>query len=583
MKLNDFGRSVWRRYLVRGMIVPVISSCAVIYALAGLDYVARLGVAWRLALLVALGAVLAWRLLRLRHQRVPPTDEELYYLASVWGGHRALDKDPGDLELPEDRLAPYPLRTIALCVLLILVPLLFEPGRTAARRLVLLSGEWPKRTQITDVSIPDRVEEGLPITIGFTTHGQIPRVVRLSIDGEPRPLVGSGSERWTYDFIHAPGLVTVSLQAGDDTLSPRLVEILPSPVLVESLMTVTEPDYLGSEQQQVKGLVAQVPQGSDLLIRAKFREAQALRSSRGTHIPDEDGFIEFTLPAVTGDVSFWIDARPHQDLPWRTASTWKIQVVKDRAPTTQMIEPDRPVWLLKQSSLDLRILCRDDHGLKIFSLERDGESVLTRPLTGLEQTITARVSVADLGAQEGDMITLNASARDTAGVWGAAAEVRIHVVDPTTFRVRLLEQQQTLHRDLENLLSFMSRRVDRHTEDRLFDPAAEANSLRDDHSRTRHLAQSWKEYVNDLRVIEGLESSVIANERDRDWLDSDLTRLLEGLIANADDPQLARQKDAVERLESMSRRLSRSQDFHMALRILDEMISRQSRVVEELP
>lgn len=582
MNLKDFGKALWRSYLLSGFIKPLTLIFICFLCFGFIDFLLRLGILWRAMALACMGLVLFLRYRTLRLRAEPPKQEELVQLACRLAGDDALLTPADQLTLPKAQIGTQYRKKAGLLCLALGAVLCVPEGRIGFKRLFFLQGEWNKRTRIVDVDVPEYVEEGSPIKVVFRTEGRVPALVRFSINNVEKKIVRhSKSDRWSYDFFHEPGDITISIEAGDDSVSNLIIKVVPAPRLTSSKIIVTEPVYLGGDETIIEGLTARISQGSKVTLVAAFDSIERVESPEDVRLGAENNWV-LDLGQVTEDTTSTFKGRPHVHLPVSNLATFRLLVNEDIAPQLLRSAPLTAVTTLVTGRVDLKYLITDDHALEKFELLIDGEVYFSKKIDLKTQVLKHTLLLADLDLSKINQLEVHARARDSNKQWGEAPALIIRIVDAATYKLILMEEHQRIHLELEKLLQSMTRRHDRHKAHEKLEREAEMSALRTDTDRIESLTDKMKKYGSRLKEIDDLAKLSEQNDKNQRFLAANTKGLLEDMMRN-NNVSLRRQKGMIDKLAEISKEMAEAEDFHLVIQILDQMIVKERNVIKNIP
>jgi len=583
MNLKSFGDSLWKRYLANGFQWPVVAACLVLAVMAVIDYYFRVDVLWRLTVLLSVVVTLLWRFKKLSQKISPPTEQELYYLACEVNNENTLSVEANSLALPRSLLLPWAWKLYAMMALIFVALLVFDPTRLAVNRVMLLRSEWPQWTTITSVSVSQLVVEGEAIRVQFNTQGRAPKMVNLIIDdedvkGQEQTLSSMGSDLWVYEFFHAPGDLQIKIKAGDDETPFYKVKVLAFPRLVQSNIVYKEPLYLGGNEKIFEGLNAKIPEGSKVSCHFAFRNLFELTSPSDC-VETTSGKWSLDLGQVTQDTTVAIKGRSHQEMPEVELFTFRLKTIYDKRPEIVDLKPSGLSFYLPDAKVRIQFNAKDDYGVSQVEIMSNEETLFRSQES---QEVDFFVDLSDYNLSPGDVLQIFPLATDSKGQKSDEHRVRLQIVDESTFKSYLLEEHQHIHKQLESLISSMDRRIKRQETNSLFKDNIEKGRLRSDNDKTRILVESMQRYSERLQQVKDLEKIAQQNDKDKQYISSTVPVLLERLMSK-EDPQLDSQKRVTEKLKEISVRMAEGQDMHLIIRLIDQIISKQDKVIKKIP
>ena len=379
---------------------------------------------------------------------------------------------------------------VVLLVIAVLSPTMFFTG--AARVLAPWSGaEWPKRTGIADATGADvhALGTALAMRAALTKHGGDPDRADVAVrwrvvdDGE---VIRTRSEAMTWQgrtidspegsgelferLIEPSGdYVEYRFESEDDETAWARVRLVEPPAVVGATATITPPDYVGGEAEQ---LTVDLGPGTD-------ERAIAPVSLAGSRVElavelNKEAVVDDSVRAALGadgaaamDGSTWraswvlgettrlaLDLVDEYEIESTEPAVFRFEARADREASATIIEPANDETVLPGAVVEVVGEARDDVGVRWVTIERlrmgpagdtpsgpggaleaMGEAVEAARVEGGEKdrALLARTSVdlAGLGVSPGEEVHLTAVALDVYAVEGVVRE-------PTRSAVRVL-------------------------------------------------------------------------------------------------------------------------------------------------
>jgi hypothetical protein len=370
---------------------------------------------------------------------------------------------------PEQVLDAQPTRRLAMlalvgCVLGISLAMWQRSAAaTALTRLALPFSDvqWPRMTQLRFLNADlrpleqreQRTAAGEPFALYLENSlGTLPEDVRLLLrlaDGrsEQRSLQTT-SMRDEGGRLRNVGIISLTAHEGpirfravggdDDDMSWLTLDVVPPPTLTSIELTITPPAYTGAAPEKIAGggrieaLVGsrvQIAAQSNTalekaILRREGRPPQPMQLTDGERRLEVAFFIE-----QAGHGWYWFDITDEHGLSPGNPPRYELRGVADRKPTVFIDQPAGDVTLTPDADLPLRIIARDDLGVKtlrlVHSRPEEGPAMFLLPLsTSLptDETVEMVWSLAPLGLQSGDRISFHAEAVDAFDLPNPAGE-----------------------------------------------------------------------------------------------------------------------------------------------------------------
>ena len=575
MNLNAFAKQLWKRFVVQKFQKPFLAAVAFLLFVAAMDYLVSVDVFYRVAALVAVALGLSVAIKKIFQSSDKPNEEEVYQLACQVNGDDTLTADPQSLTLPSSILKPWALKSYLAVVALVVITLSFPAGRMAFQRTILLTG---KRTLIKDLQYPEMVVQGSPIKVSFRTEGRTPSSVILTVNGQDSRMTWSGKERWEYEFFEHPGEVSLRIEAGDDKTEAITIQVLNFPSLIDSEIRIKTPQYLGGDEKIIKGLQAKVPEGSQVALSMQFRDLKEVESPSEFKLTENDTWV-YTVGDVTQDKTIPVRGRSHAGVSSLELASFRLKIKKDKHPLIEDFEPKGQLIFMPDGQLNVKFKAVDDYGVVKVAVFKDKEKLFEYKDT---DEVDRKIDLTPLKLSPGDNFRLIPKATDNFGQTSDSRGVRVQIVDASTFKAYLLEEHQRIYQKIEALISSMGRRVKRYEKQQLFEKSVEKSTLRSDLDKVTSLTDSMRRYGDRLSQLNDFEKLADQNERDMGYISSTVPELFKRLL-RLEDPQLVSQKRILEQLKKISVRMAEGQDMHLIIRLMDQIIEKQNKVIKRIP
>jgi hypothetical protein len=216
---------------------------------------------------------------------------------------------------------------------------------------------------------------------------------------------------------------------GDDEDMPWItLDVVPPPALASITLTITPPAYSAAPPEtmttagQIEALVGSRVQISaqantplkKAFLRREGYQPQSMKLTAGDHQVDVAFVIE-----QAGHGWYWFDIADDHGLSPGHPPRYELRGIADRKPTVFIDQPAADVTLTPDADLPLRIIARDDLGVKalrlVHSRPGEGPTMLSLPLSSslpTDETVEWIWRLAPLGLQSGDRISFHAEAVD---------------------------------------------------------------------------------------------------------------------------------------------------------------------------
>lgn len=272
---------------------------------------------------------------------------------------------------------------------------------------------------------------------------------------------GRSSEAAVISWVAARGPLSFRVTGGDDdTMSFQQVEVVQPPTLESLLVTVTPPKYTGKSAETLPQGVGHVQGllGTEISIRAtsdKPLKAAQLRVADKPGKPlqigeDQLSFtasFKITDPGVTG---YWFELTDLAGFSDPEAPRFELRGIADSVPDVVIEEPVADILLSPDAELPIKILAKDDLGLKsvrISYILNDDPTPILIPLVThddaseplLLSTPAYLWKLADLSLQPGNRIVFRAEAIDS---YDLAQEGHVGRSSPRTISIVTKQEKQ---------------------------------------------------------------------------------------------------------------------------------------------
>jgi hypothetical protein len=304
-----------------------------------------------------------------------------------------------------------------------------ENAVTALERILfpLSAGDWPKRTELRlvdssfepiehNVRTPLRAAQGETFEIFVqNAKGPLPqmlfseqRIGQRSVTSErlrPATLLdeaGRPHEVGVMRLFLAEGPVWFRAVGGDDDRMPFFqLQVVPPPVFDDARMTLIPPSYSGHAHQHLADGVthAETLVGTRVefigQVKKPLRSA-VLRLDKAEQQPialeSKNGQVLTRFEIVeAGLQTYWIELKDRGGFQNREAARFDIRGIADQQPSVYLDRPSTDMNITVNAEIPLRIVAKDDLGLKEIRLQHQlGESADTAGVRLTLQVATDR-------------------------------------------------------------------------------------------------------------------------------------------------------------------------------------------------
>jgi hypothetical protein len=576
VKLEDFQKSLWRRHLLKEFLPLCLRFFLFLPLVMAADWYFRLTFSWRVFFLLIIVFLVVHFLFRILKQNAKPREEEIYVLACESQGLRSFDAIPEDLELGEDLFQPLPWSRIFLLLFFLCLSFAFPQGRLGLKRLFLLSGQWPKKTHIVDLTFPEHVEQGFPVLIEFSLKGLLPKRVRFSVDGQVKTLMGRGAGPWRYDFYHSPGKLHLRLEAGDDSRDFE-VQVHERAGLFDLKARVEAPAYLGGRTRVSEGLNVFFPEGSRVTLLGQAENVMEWENP--SHFRQTARGLEWPLGVLTGDRTLSLKGRSHEAFPFRELALFQLFCQKDRVPEVSFSGKKKILNLFPGALLDLAYQASDDHGLEKVELFQEGVLIKSDEASSLKKEGHMQIR---LNKEAGERVRFSLIAYDNRFQKSAKATLVVNVMDRDIYKARVIEDYRGVRQSVEKLIASLERRASRERKKDLLDAAAERNTLREDLKLTNRIQNQLKKLVKNMKQLDDLQTLKAQTRQDEAFFEDILKPHLSRKLSSSEKIDSST-RDMISPLKEMSRRMARLHNVYAVLRLIDQMIDKEKKVIQAIP
>lgn len=349
------------------------------------------------------------------------------------------------------------------------------------------STQWPKRTRIEFVSLPDRVAKGDSFAVEIEVKGVVPDRIQMEFrfaDGHrPAPTllapVLDTQGRFVGGLEAAMQPFEFRVEAGDADTDWTAVNVVPSPDVAELTVTATPPAYTrlpvvtySVGRGHVDGVV-----GSHVRVVAvanKPIRSGSLLWQSGSSTPGEVDDASATLIAefpVTSTDSYRILLEDSEGMSneSRSPKLYRVRAIEDTAPQVRLEKPQTDGEITTRAQVPIRALIHDDFGIDDVSLlyrvettaqpvdanTWQSESLFAGDEAPKQQIVEYSWDLSPLRLAQGSLVVLKVVARDyrdaPAPNVGESREVRLRVVSDADFLRRVDGEQRLLREELDRL------------------------------------------------------------------------------------------------------------------------------------
>ncbi|MFT5854524.1 MAG: hypothetical protein ACI8XO_001768, partial [Verrucomicrobiales bacterium] len=331
-----------------------------------------------------------------------------------------------------------PLMYAAIVLLLFGISSVFAGSfyRVLAIRMTNPNSElgYPTRTRIDSVTGDLIVRQGDPLELAIqvAADSEVPELAPLEIrhgDGpwESLDVAGDDDARFAYSFRQSGRSFDYRFRAGDTKTKLHAVEVVPSPKIVESTVTLRLPEYTGQEPQQLSSLNFEVLEGAT--VEWEIRTDQSLSNAQlvpdsgdplDMVIDDKDPQLARATMLASKSLAYgfrWTE-REH-GFEYEDSALRSMRVTADEAPLVEILPPKPAENATLGKSLAIRFRASDDYGLGqasiVYSLNGGAEMEhALGDLTGSQEMRDVDWKPVEWisGLKEGDSLIYAISATD---------------------------------------------------------------------------------------------------------------------------------------------------------------------------
>ncbi len=271
-----------------------------------------------------------------------------------------------------------PVCLLMFMAMLLVIGLVPEYFMAYAGRMVLPGIEYPTRTVILKVGLPERVPAGDPVDLRVTASGVLPELGAVEVhaqDGRSArfDLLPVEDEEGEYACRLEPftGEVVITVFLGDDRQGPIRVKPILRPSVKSIRFCIRPPAYTVRNHRnqpviETTGNV-RVIEGSDLklqIIPSKpLRKLKIVLKSGKVALPPmaKTGQDLYSVAfKATSGFAFTLDMLDRDGLAGKDLPTYHVNVIRDRAPVIMINAPRGSADSAPVSRIPLRFAVRDD-------------------------------------------------------------------------------------------------------------------------------------------------------------------------------------------------------------------------------
>ncbi len=547
-------------------------------------------------------------------------------------------------ELPMDAILnrQQARRQAGLCCIVLAIPVLLSVfaqetmGTWFERNILLGEARWGQATHLILLNDDDRdgliqAPRGDDLVIRVKAVGRRPRHLRIDMqfdtgsrEGQLMTAVGSDEFRFTIPRI-SQGLV-LGLRGGDDRVDGVRVALVDRPRVSEAQVRVYPPAYTAEPPYDLrsgKSLIEVLPGSEveiDIVVNKPVAQATLVCDQQdiAPAQPQAAGFSTRFAPQHDATCSFaLLDAN---GLANTVRRQFVVRLVPDAPPVVELNVPGAGEVLTPQAQLQLALQFKDRYGLaEAAVVYRLGDAAaedhrlpaddLNPGATQLATTLALRLP--ELGAEEGQRLTLQGEARDANNISGpgigTSAQYSYRIVSAEALLAelgrreqefqqefgRLVNSQEQLRNDLLSAATLAARNPD--ARDPLRDLMAAAER------RQRQLARQTGHVRGQFqRIFDELALNQLDTPQVRKRLIVGIVRPLDALAARAlteaaddiarfEDPQRSvsfanldhTQQALLQEMQRILNQMARWEGFHETLGLLQAVIDMQRQLKEE--
>ena len=492
------------------------------------------------------------------------------------------------------------------------------------RRNLLLSGaEWPRRTRLAALRLPEVVARGEPLRVSVRAEGAIPRSARLRVRGldsglaETLDMERTGPATFEARLGGLAESSALSVRAGDALPAQRAVRVEDRPEVAEARLVVRVPDYIATEPVELEwnAPAFDLPRGSRATVFLESTKplsaVECLIAGRPSPEVRRDGdrSLSFEL-AGDADLDCRVLLTDTSGLTSAEPFEVRIRVVPDRAPEVRLRAEGVGDAILPRARIPLTLTATDDYGATSAWVELvhegpDGPRDLGRLdlWEGAAQsplTRTATLSLAQFDLPARGRLLLRGAARDGCTVEGPnvgrSPVAAFRLVEASELLAALLLSAQDLRRDLEQHVAQQRRLAERFDAWREARAGAPAALVREQRAMAGALKLTAAGYAH---VLAQMLNNGLLTEGGRSLRTASIVEPLEALAAadgataraaaavgqaagsaEFDRPALDAMREAVATMQRVRARMMLMEGYASVVASVEEIAAGQGEVLE---
>lgn len=259
-------------------------------------------------------------------------------------------------------------------ILLVAVVTLLVPSYVSAfaMRLVVPGVNYPTRTKILDVDIPEHIPQGDAFTIRLHVGGEVPELgkvvlhtqadeVEMDMPADPRD-----PTRFSLQMPPLDAAAELTIHVGDAWHGPVDLIPVPRPHLKSITVNIEPPSYTGEQPREEDTGTVRVPAGSKLsYIVESTKPLKTIAFDIKGSVPEVPVFSANGNTYTSNFIAeksfgFTLSMIDENGLEARDIPTYHITVAEDRAPTIQLARPRGATELAPISRMPMEFTVKDD-------------------------------------------------------------------------------------------------------------------------------------------------------------------------------------------------------------------------------
>ncbi len=290
---------------------------------------------------------------------------------------------------------------------------------------------------------------------------------------------GNSREIYAFSLMVLEGPILFRVEAGDDREMPwYTIHAVVPPALEEMQVRLTPPAYTGKPAVDLPLGTGHVEALLGTKVELNARTDKPLISA-DIHVGDESeplslsedaqGFSAAFSVTEKGSSTYWLAFRDRESLDEGQSRHYDLRGIEDRVPSVEMTRPATNLQVTPQATVPLRIVAKDDLGVRairlVYRSTADGTdsdtanphviSLFEEQTLPQHQDAEFELDLAPLKLQPGDTVVLHAEATDAYDLGeehiGRSLPRTLTVVSADEKKRELADRQADLMAELENV------------------------------------------------------------------------------------------------------------------------------------